>query len=198
MSTTMMMMKKSFAAVIVGLQLLVAMMTITTTSNIFVSSFSLSQPSSQQRVVRQQLSQESRRSQSRSWRNIKLSVSNEEEEEAESQGLIFGDAIESEMNAVKGANEYDFGQIDYLALAKQRAANKPESNNNVAGDDEWMDLAKEKEEQFGKIDDWENSQKEAGNADSQSLLMFNTEQPTEVDGGSEDGDDNDEPKLLLL
>ena len=196
MSTTMMMMmmKKSFAAVIVGLQLLAVMMTITTTTNVFVSSFSLSQPLSQQRVVRQQLSQESRRSQSRSWRNSKLNVSNEEEE-PESQDLIFGDAIESEMNAVKGgANEYDFGQIDYLALAKQRAANKPESNNNVAGDDEWMDLAKEKEEQFGKIDDWENSQKEAGNADSQSLLMFNTEQQsTEVDGGSEDGDD-DEPK----
>ena len=196
MSTTMMMMKKSIAAVIVGLQLLAAMMTITTTTNVFVSSFS---PPSQQRVVRQQLSQESRQSQSRSWRNSNLSASeNDDEPEPESQGLIFGDAIESEMNAVKGANEYDFGQIDYLALAKQRAANKPESNNNVAGDDEWMDLAKEKEEQFGKIDDWENSQKEAGNADSQSLLMFNTEQQsTEVDGGSEDGDD-DEPKLLLL
>ncbi|OEU07191.1 hypothetical protein FRACYDRAFT_251499 [Fragilariopsis cylindrus CCMP1102] len=195
MSTTMMMMKKSIVAVIVGLQLLAAMMTITTTTNVFVSSFS---PPSQQRVVRQQLSQESRQSESRSWRNIKLSASeNDDEPEPESQGLIFGDAIESEMNAVKGANEYDFGQIDYLALAKQRAANKPESNNNVAGDDEWMDLAKEKEEQFGKIDDWENSQKEAGNADSQSLLMFNTEQPTDVDGGSEDSDD-DEPKLLLL
>ncbi|OEU14274.1 hypothetical protein FRACYDRAFT_240809 [Fragilariopsis cylindrus CCMP1102] len=189
------MMNKPIATVIVGLQLLAAMMTITTTTNVFVSSFSLSQQSSQQRVVRQQLPQ----SQSRSPRNSKLSVSNEEEDEPEpepSQGLIFGDAIESEMNAVKGANEYDFGQIDYLALAKQRAANKPESNNNVAGDDEWMNLAAEKEEQFGKIDDWENSQKEAGNADSQSLLMFNTEQPTDADG--EDGDDNDEPKLLLL
>ena len=197
MSTTMMMMKKSIAAVIVGLQLLAVMMTITTATNVFVSSFSLFQPLSQQRVVRQQLSQESRQSQSCSWRNSKLSASNEEEE-PESQGLIFGDAIESEMNAVKGANEYDFGQIDYLALAKQRAANKPESNNNVAGDDEWMNLAAEKEEQFGKIDDWENSQKEAGNADSQSLLMFNTEQQsTEAEGGSEDSDD-DEPKLLLL
>ena len=194
MSTTMMMMKKSIAAVIVGLQLLAAMiLTITTTTNVFVSSFS---PLPQQRVVRQQLSQELH---SRSWRNSKISASeNDDEPEPESQGLIFGDAIESEMNAVKGANEYDFGQIDFLALAKQRAANKPESNNNVAGDDEWMDLAKEKEEQFGKIDDWENSQKEAGNADSQSLLMFKTEQQsTEVDGGSEDGDD-DEPKLLLL
>ena len=196
MSTTMMMMmKKSIAAVIVGLQLLAAMMTITTTTNVFVSSFS---PPSQQRVVRQQLPQESRQSESRSWRNSNLSASENEPEPEPSQGLIFGDAIESEMNAVKGANEYDFGQIDFLALAKQRAANKPESNNNVAGDDEWMTLAAEKEEQFGKIDDWENSQKEAGNADSQSLLMFNTEQQsTEAEGGSEDGDD-DEPKLLLL
>jgi hypothetical protein len=185
-------MKKSIAAVIVGLQLLAAMTTITTT-NVFVSSFSLSQLPSQQRVVRQQLSQSQ---QSRSWRSSsKLSSSeNVEEEEEPSQGLIFGDAIESEMNAVKGANEYDFGQIDYLALAKQRAANKPESNNNVAGDDEWMNLAQEKEEQFGKIDDWENSQKEAGNADSQSLLMFTQPEESSEDGG----DDDDEPKLLLF
>jgi hypothetical protein len=197
MSTTTTTMKKSAIAVIVCLQLLAATTTTikmttttTTTNNVFVSSFSLSQPL--QRIVRQPSQSYSRRRSS--------TADDNEEEEPEPQGLIFGDAIASEMNAVKGANEFDFGQIDYLALAKQRAMSKPESNNNVADDDEWMNLAQEKEEQFGIIDDWENSQKEAGNADSQSLLMFNTEQPTTVVEGADgaDGDDDDAPKLLLF
>eukprot|EP00536_Pseudo-nitzschia_multiseries_P000536 jgi/Psemu1/300133/fgenesh1_kg.6_\ len=89
--------------------------------------------------------------------------------------------------------EYDFGAIDFLANAKARAAAQLESNNNVAGDEDWTNLAEEKKEQFGEIDDWENSMKEAGNADSQ-ILMF-TDPP--ADGEDGEGED-DEPKLLLF
>ena len=91
----------------------------------------------------------------------------------------------------------DFGAIDFLAAAKARAAAQVQSNNDVAGNDEWLTLADEKKEQFGEIDDWENSQKEAGNADSQ-ILMFTEPTPSEEgEDGSGEGDD-DEPKLLLF
>ena len=110
--------------------------------------------------------------------------------------LVLGN-MESEMQNVRkdSGTDFDFGAIDVLAAAKARAASQVESNNNVAGADEWETLAAEKKEKFGEIDDWENSQKEAGNADSQ-ILMF-TEAPTdeEEEGG---GGEDDEPKLLLF
>lgn len=110
--------------------------------------------------------------------------------------LVLGD-MQSEMQNVRadsGVGEYDFGAIDFLAAAKARAAAQTESNNDVAGDEEWLNLAEEKKEKFGAIDDWENSQKEAGNADSQ-ILMF-ADPP--ADGAEGEGGEDDEPKLLLL
>mmetsp|Transcript_17846 Transcript_17846/g.40807 ORF Transcript_17846/g.40807 Transcript_17846/m.40807 type:complete len:162 (+) Transcript_17846:152-637(+) len=114
--------------------------------------------------------------------------------EDEEPHLVLGD-MESEMQDVRANSgmEFDFGAIDYLAAAKARAAAQVQSNNDVAGVEEWTALAEEKKEQFGEIDDWENSQKEAGNADSH-ILMF-TEPPSEE--GEGDGED-DEPKLLLF
>jgi len=105
--------------------------------------------------------------------------------------------VEAEMQSVRknSGADFDFGAIDFLAAAKARAAAQVESNNNVAGDEAWQTLAEEKKEQFGEIDDWENSQKEAGNADSQ-ILMF-TEAPKDGEDG-EDGEGDDEPKLLLF
>ncbi len=107
--------------------------------------------------------------------------------------LVLGD-MESEMQSVRksSGDAFDFGGIDFLANAKARAAAKVESNNNVAADEQWEQLAAEKKEQYGEIDDWENSQKEAGNMDSQ-ILMF-SEPPAE---GDEDGEE-EEPKLLLF
>lgn len=110
--------------------------------------------------------------------------------------LVLGN-MESEMQDVRAnsGTEYDFGAIDFLALAKARAAKKVESNNNVAGDDAWEQLAEEKKEQQGEIDDWENSQKEAGNEDSK-ILMFT--EPTEGEDGEGGEGEDDEPKLLLF
>ena len=126
-----------------------------------------------------------------------LHMSSPADGEAEEEPrLVLGD-MGAEMQNIKSNSglDLDFGQIDFLAAAKARAAAQVESNNNVAGDEEWTSLAEEKKEQFGEIDDWENSQKEAGNADSH-ILMF-TEPPSSDEEGGEGGED-DEPKLLLF
>jgi hypothetical protein len=116
--------------------------------------------------------------------------------------LVLGN-MEAEMQNVRANSgvEYDFGAIDFLANAKARAASKVESINSASKNDDWTRLAEEKKEQVGEIDDWENSQKEAGNADSQ-ILMF-TDPPPDGEGGEgggEGGDEGgeDEPKLLLF
>lgn len=130
-------------------------------------------------------------------RNLRLSSSPDPIESSDEEPrLVLGD-VESEMQSVRknSGADFDFGAIDFLAAAKARAAAQVESNNNVAGDEAWQTLAEEKREQFGEIDDWENSQKEAGNADSQ-ILMF-TEAPKDGEDG-EDGEGDDEPKLLLF
>ena len=58
-------------------------------------------------------------------------------------------------------------------------------------------MAEVKEEQFGKVDDWDNSIKEAGNSDSQ-ILMF-TDPPADGDGDDENGGEGGgDPKLLLF
>jgi hypothetical protein len=104
---------------------------------------------------------------------------------SEEPGLILN-GLDQEMNQVASTNS--FAEIDFLALAKKRAQERPESRNALAGEDDWKELAKEKKSQFGEIDDWENAMKEAGNVDSQ-ILMFTT--PADEEG-------DDEPKLLLF
>ena len=111
----------------------------------------------------------------------------------EPEGLVL-EGLDQQMKKV--ANDLDFGQIDFLAEAKKRAAAKTASVNSGAGDDEWQELADQKKEQYGEIDDWDNSLKEAGNADSQ-ILMF-TDPPPSGEEGEEGGENDDEPKLLLF
>jgi hypothetical protein len=106
----------------------------------------------------------------------------------EEEGLILN-GLDQEMRQM--SSKYSFSEIDFLAAAKKRAQERPESRNASAGEADWKELAEEKKSQFGVIDDWENSMKEAGNVDSQ-ILMFT--EPTSEDGN--DGDD--EPKLLLF
>ena len=126
--------------------------------------------------------------------NLRMSSSPDANDGEEEPRLVIGN-VESEMQNVRkdSGADFDFGGIDFLAMAKARASAKIESNNNVAGDEEWQKLAEEKKEQFGEVDDWENAQKEAGNMDSQ-ILMF-SEPP--ADGEDGEGED-DEPKLLLF
>lgn len=120
---------------------------------------------------------------------ISSSESSDNQEE-NSEGLVF-ENLDKEMS--KMSSKYSFTESDYLAAARKRAEMKMESSNSGASDEEWQGMANEKKEQLGDIDDWENSVKEAGNADSQ-ILMF-TDPPADSDDG--DGED-DEPKLLLF
>jgi hypothetical protein len=114
----------------------------------------------------------------------------EENDNEESEGLVL-DGLDKEMNQF--ASSYAFTETDFLAAARKRAEEKRASVNSGANDEDWKKIAGEKKEQVGEIDDWENSRKEAGNADSQ-ILMF-TEPP--ADGEDEEGEGGD-PKLLLF
>jgi hypothetical protein len=114
----------------------------------------------------------------------------EENSEQEGTGLVLN-GLDKEMSEFGG--EYSFSETDYLAAARKRAAERKESANGDASDDEWKKIAQDKATKYGTVDDWENSRKEAGNADSQ-VLMF-TEPPT--DGDDENGEGSD-GKLLLF
>lgn len=95
----------------------------------------------------------------------------------------------SEITAVAG--------IDYLSLAKQRAAEKRESVNNISTDNDWLSLAEEikfKEQQGENKDEWEASlDDEGGMGDAAALGMgsYVTEGGIVVEG------EDEEPSLLL-
>ena len=108
----------------------------------------------------------------------------------EDEGLVL-DGLDKKMNEFR--TEYSFTEADYLAAARKRAEERKASVNSGASDEDWQNIADEKESQFGKVDDWENSVKEAGNVDSQ-ILMF-TDPP--ADGEGEDGEGGGD-KLLLF
>ena len=110
------------------------------------------------------------------------------------KGLVL-DGLDQEMRKVSSDNL--FGAIDYLAEARKRAEQRTQSDNTGGGDDEWKQLANEKEEKYGSIDDWENSQKEAGNTDSQ-ILLFTEPAPGEKGGDGDGEEGGDDPKLLLF
>ena len=118
---------------------------------------------------------------------------NDDDKEGEGKGLVL-DGLDQEMRKVSSDNL--FGAIDYLAEARKRAEQRTESDNTGGGDDEWKKLANEKQEKYGTVDDWENSQKEAGNKDSQILLF--TEPPPGEGGDGDGGEGGDDPKLLLF
>ena len=111
---------------------------------------------------------------------------NFQQQDTRNQGLIL-DGLDREMSQV--VSKLSFTESDYLAAARRRAELRVASSNAGATDEEWLQIANEKKKQLGEIDDWENSAKEAGNTDSH-ILMF-TEPPP-------DGEDDNEPKLLLF
>ena len=109
------------------------------------------------------------------------------------------DDIRKEMYQYK--SKYPTSEIDYLAASKQRALQKKESIVNQATDDDWKQIAQDKQNMGLLVDDWENSKNDVGgNMDSQ--ILFFPDAATTTDGGTNDGDnnnnDNDEPKLLLF
>lgn len=115
----------------------------------------------------------------------------QQQQQQQEDGLVL-DGLDAEMG--KMASKFSFTETDFLAAAKKRAAERVESKNASAADNEWQALAEEKKTEYGEIDDWDNSMKEAGNKDSQ-ILMF-TDPPAAADG--EDKGEDDEPKLLLF
>lgn len=108
----------------------------------------------------------------------------------QADGLIL-DGLDQEMG--KMASKFSFSESDFLAAARKRAEERVQSKNASAGDSDWQTLAEEKKTEYGEIDDWDNSMKEAGNQDSQILMSTD---PT-ADGGDDGGEDA-EPKLLLF
>ena len=123
-------------------------------------------------------------------RSFALGAEADENKEEEPKGLVL-EGLDKELTKI--ARKAPSYEMDYLAAARKRSEEKRESVNSGAKDEDWTNLANEKEESVGKIDDWENAQKEAGNSDSQ-ILMF-TEPSSSSD---EEKGEGDEPKLLLF
>lgn len=101
--------------------------------------------------------------------------------------ILGGEEMERTMQQYR--SKYPTSEADYLAAARARAKAKPASQDRQATDEDFKKVAEEKRKAFGEFDDWEESAKEAGNADAQILL------PQLPDEG-EDGNPQ-EPTLLL-
>ena len=121
------------------------------------------------------------------------SEANDENQEQE-QGLVL-DGLDEKMNKMKG--QFEGYELDYLAAARKRAELKVASVNDSSKDEDWQQIADEKKEAYGEIDDWENSKKEAGNVDSQILMFTDSSEDGDDDEGG-DGGDSGEQKLLLF
>ena len=72
----------------------------------------------------------------------------------EESSLLITDNMQEEMaRATAGVDV----PLDVLALARERAAKRVESNNSQGSDDEWFDLAEQKKREFVNPDiDWDN------------------------------------------
>ena len=120
-----------------------------------------------------------------------FSSDNNNEREEESLKLVLDSAtIQQALRAEK--SKYPTSESDYLAAARQRAAEARESVNSMSTDEDWIKMAAKTKAELGggAMDDWEQSLTEAGNADSQVLIPVVDEQ--------QDGQDPPEPKLLLF
>lgn len=138
--------------------------------------------------------------------NSPYNIQNDEE-----PSLLITDNMSQEM--ARATSGVELGGIDYLALARQRAAARVESNNSQSTDADWVELAEEKKRQLGEMaeyaddEDWEKSLDDEGSlSDAASLGMgvkleegeggvMMTEGGLVVDNYGEGG--GDEPQLLL-
>jgi len=83
--------------------------------------------------------------------------------------------------------------MDYLAAARQRAAERRESQN-YSYDEDWKSLAEEKDQMGeGQGDGWEESLVDEGNEENLIILPGNLESV----GGNDDGEE-EEPQILLF
>jgi hypothetical protein len=104
--------------------------------------------------------------------------------------LLTADEVAQQMARLR--SKYPTSEADYLAAARARSAAKTQSVQGAATDDDFEQLAQQKRQQVGDIDDWEQSKAEAGNSDSQILIPMN------IVVEDNDNGDADEPKLLLF
>ena len=122
--------------------------------------------------------------------------------------LLITDNMQEEMQ--RATANSDIGGLDYLALARARAAARVESVNNQSTDQDWQRLADEKTmEQGGYVsgdEAWEASLGEEGSESDFASLGMGALSLTEGEGGvmtTEGGlvvdnfDGDDEPQLLL-
>lgn len=118
-------------------------------------------------------------------RNVVACFAEPESNDADgnASGLIL-DAAAMAQQMAGLRSKYPTAEADYLAAARARAAQKAESKNNEATDEDWRQV-KEKTK-MKDDDDWEISAKEAGNIDSQILIPLMND------------DDDEEPKLMLF
>ena len=65
-------------------------------------------------------------------------------------------------------------EMDYLAAARKRAAERPKSINSQAGDDDWKKVSEEKMKEYGikNAGDWEEWAKAAGDEDEDDEFGF--------------------------
>ena len=109
----------------------------------------------------------------------------------------------------RATNGIEAGGIDYLALARQRAAYRVDSNNLQGSDSDWLNLAEQKRQERGQYaddEDWEKSLEDEGSLDDSAALGMGVKLE-EAEGGvmmtegglvvDNYGEEGDEPQLLF-
>ena len=115
----------------------------------------------------------------------------DEQQPPQDRLLLSKEDIQQQMAQLR--SKYPTTEADYLAAAHARNAARVTSTGRQATDADWQSMATEKEQKYGKQDDWEAAQKDAGNtADSQILL------PLEMTEEGSFDEDDEEPKLMLF
>jgi hypothetical protein len=122
--------------------------------------------------------------------------------------LLITDNMQQEMQ--RATSNIEMGGLDYLALARQRAAARVESVNNQSSDEDWLRLAEEKRFQSGGYvsgdEAWEASLGEEGSESDFASLGMGGVNLVQGEGGvmmTEGGlvvdnmDEGDEPQLLF-
>jgi len=125
-----------------------------------------------------------------------FSTPEDAEKEAPKKLILNLDEVKEKMAKLK--SKYPTAEADYLAAARKRAEMKVESRNNESSDEDWRQMAAEKNQAMGggggeagtpaaaeDDDGWEASLKDEGNAQDSQIFI-----PME-------GGEDDEPKLLL-
>jgi hypothetical protein len=134
---------------------------------------------------------------------------NDDQSTNEEPTLLITNNMQQEMQ--RATSNIEMGGLDYLALARQRAAARVESINNQSTEEDWKRLAEEKRIQSGGYvsgdEAWEASLGEEGSeSDFAASLGMSGVNLVQGEGGimmTEGGlvvdnmDDGDEPQLLF-